>query len=1034
VATFADLLLLLRADSTDLDAKLDSSIKAIQDLGDKASEFGKRLTEGLTLSAIAKDVFDAGQTVEDAMSQIERATGAVGDPLRGLQDSFAATFGNVVQGAGDVAGALAILSQRSGATGDDLNSLLEINSKFAQVLDQQLRPTVEATQKIFTGFGVTVDEQPAKLDALLAIIQKSGATFPTLASNLTTLGPTLRAMGLDLTDSAALLANFETHGENVSRVAATLNSSLVTLAKEGFTDPKAALGEFLQQIIEAKDPTEALQLAAENFKGKGLVPLVDALQGGVGNLAALKDAAANSKGKIDETADSTQTLGEKFTLLEGATTKLLAPIGVDMVAALAKLVDAGTGTVKFIDAITQKADELDKKFGTDTEHITGFAELFDIMAKAIAEKAIPGLKSLSDEASNNKFVDGTMANGLKTISDMFPNFGKNIGDAQDKFADLDKELKAAENNLADVEKSVRMGVGTDDDAAAAKAKVVAALQALHPEYKSVFAETSDWDSALQTSKDLIGQQADELLKAAPIISAHTALLEAQAISLQSRAGLWPRDMEGIQEQAAALTQSTEALSPNIAGMKDLDAVIKLSQTGLADQLKGIQAVTQGFGPLHDAQLLGINDGSVLKTRMDDMHDAFLRATSAVDGQGNSIYSLHQQEIAQIADLQSTIAYYQSLGVNTDALQLKAMHLSDAIHTQNEGFLATVVAMRGIITSGLDTALDNLITGAGNVTDAFKKMGEGLVTTFANRILNDALKPVENELDSLIDKALSATESLLKISSGGVATLADDPGAGVSIATGASDLINQVHDIGAAGTGQVGDIVKTGDTLAGVGKAANAGASGGATSAISSTLSSVTGIVGAVGSVVSAISGIIGNFQMAHQETSLNAIESNTRVGALYTLALLQEFQGFRDFYNYALFPELKGILDWQGYIVNSVNDLSAAMIDDLPSKIGAFLAPSTQLINDTHDILVNAMELMSFNWEQLAPDLASIQRKLDSLIQAVSGLKVGGVSAITANPGVQPLQIKSSVYLDSQELFQSFVTWMDQTGKVLPSF
>jgi hypothetical protein len=363
-----------------------------------------------------------------------------------------------------------------------------------------------------------------------------------------------------------------------------------------------------------------------------------------------------------------------------------------------------------------------------------------------------------------------------------------------------------------------------------------------------------------------------------------------------------------------------------------------------------------------------------------------------------------------------------------------MHLSDAIHTQNEGFLATVVAMRGIITSGLDTALDNLITGAGSVTDAFKKMGEGLVTTFANRILNDALKPVENELDSLIDKALSATESLLKISSGGVATLADDPGAGVSIATGASDLINQVHDIGAAGTGQVGDIVQTGDTLAGVGKAANAGASGGATSAISSTLSSVTGIVGAVGSVVSAISGIIGNFQMAHQETSLNAIESNTRVGALYTLALLQEFQGFRDFYNYALFPELKGILDWQGYIVNSVNDLSAAMIDDLPSKIGAFLAPSTQLINDTHDILVNAMELMSFNWEQLAPDLASIQRKLDSLIQAVSGLKVGGVSAITANPGVQPLQIKSSVYLDSQELFQSFVTWMDQNGKVLPGF
>ena len=198
------------------------------------------------------------------------------------------------------------------------------------------------------------------------------------------------------------------------------------------------------------------------------------------NLAVLRDAAANSKGRIDETADSTQTLSEKFKLLEGATTKLLAPIGVELVAALGHLVDAGTGTLKLIDSIVEKADGLDQALGTDAGHMNAFSELLVIMGKAAAEKAIPGLKGLSDEAATSKFLDGTMANGLKTISEMFPDFGKNVGGATDKFVDLEKNLKEAEKELSEVEKAVRLGIGTDEDAAAARLKVATNLKTLSP--------------------------------------------------------------------------------------------------------------------------------------------------------------------------------------------------------------------------------------------------------------------------------------------------------------------------------------------------------------------------------------------------------------------------------------------------------------------------------------------------------------------------------------------------------------------------
>jgi hypothetical protein len=61
-----------------------------------------------------------------------------------------------------------------------------------------------------------------------------------------------------------------------------------------------------------------------------------------------------------------------------------------------------------------------------------------------------------------------------------------------------------------------------------------------------------------------------------------------------------------------------------------------------------------------------------------------------------------------------------------------------------------------------------------------------------------------------------------------------------------------------------------------GGAAGSAAGGAAGSAVSGAVgSSLTGIVGAVGSVVSAISGVISNFQLARQETSLNAIGLHT---------------------------------------------------------------------------------------------------------------------------------------------------------------
>lgn len=101
--------------------------------------------------------------------------------------------------------------------------------------------------------------------------------------------------------------------------------------------------------------------------------------------------------------------------------------------------------------------------------------------------------------------------------------------------------------------------------------------------------------------------------------------------------------------------------------------------------------------------------------------------------------------------------------------------------------------------------------------------------------------------------------------------------------GLGGVLSRLQDIGDG----IGKIFGVGSSAASTvaGAATNAGgaaapAAGSASSAAAS--SGLAGIVGAVGSVVSAVSGIISNFQLAKQETTLNAIETSTRYLKIWT--------------------------------------------------------------------------------------------------------------------------------------------------------
>jgi phage-related minor tail protein len=83
-------------------AKVQQTLK---NTGPKMAAVGKTLSQGVTLPLVAAGAaaLAAGDTIEKALRTISVATGATGQALEGLSESFTAVFRNVPQDADVVA-------------------------------------------------------------------------------------------------------------------------------------------------------------------------------------------------------------------------------------------------------------------------------------------------------------------------------------------------------------------------------------------------------------------------------------------------------------------------------------------------------------------------------------------------------------------------------------------------------------------------------------------------------------------------------------------------------------------------------------------------------------------------------------------------------------------------------------------------------------------------------------------------------------------------------------------------------------------
>ena len=274
-------------------------------IGEKSEALGKKLLPvtgaivGIgAASTAAFNELDAGYDT------IITKTGASGDALESLQGSMDAVFSSLPTEAETAGIAIGEVNTRFGATGKVLEDLSSKFIQFSEINGTDLNGAIDSVDAIMTKFGVDTSYTGEVLGLLTKAGQDTGISMDALQNTLQTNGAILKEMGLDLTSSVNLLAQFESNGVDATTALAGLKKAQQNATADG-KNLKDALGETIEKIKNASDETKALQIATELFGKKGAAEMTQAIREGRLSVEDLSGALSDYGNVVKDTFNAT---------------------------------------------------------------------------------------------------------------------------------------------------------------------------------------------------------------------------------------------------------------------------------------------------------------------------------------------------------------------------------------------------------------------------------------------------------------------------------------------------------------------------------------------------------------------------------------------------------------------------------------------------------------------------------------------------------------------------------------------------------
>lgn len=333
----------------------------VGEVGDKVSNLGQKMLPVTgAVAAVGTASIAAFGELDEGYDTIVTKTGATGEALESLQKSMDNVFGSIPTDAATAGIAIGEVNTRFGSTGAELEDLSRKFIEFANINGTDVNSSIDTVDAVMTKFGVDSSHTGEVLGLMTKVGQDTGISMDSLANTLDTNGATLKEMGLDLTGSINLLAQFEANGVDATTALAGLKKAQQNATANGKT-----LGDELSNTIikikDSKNETAALQAATELFGKKGAAEMTQAIREGrfsVDDLSASLSAYATT---VEDTFNATLDPPDQATVALNNLKIAGADLGETMLTAVAPILEQIVDKVKEFAAWFGALDESQKQ-------------------------------------------------------------------------------------------------------------------------------------------------------------------------------------------------------------------------------------------------------------------------------------------------------------------------------------------------------------------------------------------------------------------------------------------------------------------------------------------------------------------------------------------------------------------------------------------------------------------------------------------------------------------------------------------------
>lgn len=285
--------------------KLDNVAEGFKKTGEKISGVGEKLMPVTgAVTAVGAASLAACMNMDNGYDTVITKTGATGEALDGLKKNVDNVFKDLPVSAEDAGIAVGEVNTRFGQTGETCEKTSKQFLEFANINGTDLNTAIDSADAIMTKFGVDSSQTGNVLGLLTKAEQDTGLSMDTLQNTLQKNGATLKEMGLDVTSSVNLLAQFESSGVDATAAMAGLKKAQQNATAEGKT-LKDALSETVEKIKGASSETEALQIATDLFGKKGAAEMTQAIREGRFSLDDLTGSLNDYSNTVEDTYTAT---------------------------------------------------------------------------------------------------------------------------------------------------------------------------------------------------------------------------------------------------------------------------------------------------------------------------------------------------------------------------------------------------------------------------------------------------------------------------------------------------------------------------------------------------------------------------------------------------------------------------------------------------------------------------------------------------------------------------------------------------------